>query len=84
MVTVSVADTGIGMTQEEIDRIFDEFYKADSARHDIQSTGLGMSICKRIVEKHGGSIWVESPGPGKGTTVFFTLPAASGPVKPKK
>ena len=84
MVKVSVADTGIGMTQEEIDRIFDEFYKADSARHDIQSTGLGMSICKRIVEKHGGSIWVESPGPGKGTTVFFTLPAASGPVKPKK
>jgi signal transduction histidine kinase len=77
MVKISIADTGIGMTKEEIDRIFDEFYKADSARHDIQSTGLGMSICKRIVEKHGGSIWVESPGPGKGTTVFFTLPAAS-------
>ena len=84
MVKVSVADTGIGMTKEEIDRIFDEFYKADSARHDIQSTGLGMSICRRIVEKHGGSIWVESPGPGKGTTVFFTLPAASVNVKPKK
>jgi signal transduction histidine kinase len=84
MVKISLADTGIGMTKEEIDRIFDEFYKADSARHDIQSTGLGMSICKRIVEKHGGSIWVESPGPGKGTTVFFTLPAASVPVKPKK
>jgi len=84
MVKVSIADTGIGMTKEEIDRIFDEFYKADSARHDIQSTGLGMSICKRIVEKHGGSIWVESPGPGKGTTVFFTLPAASASVKPKK
>ncbi len=73
---ISIADKGIGMTKEEIERIFDEFYKADSARHDIQSTGLGMSICKRIVEKHGGSIWVESKGPGKGTTVFFTLPAA--------
>jgi signal transduction histidine kinase len=84
LVKVSVADIGIGMTKEEIDRIFDEFYKADSARHDIQSTGLGMSICKRIVEKHGGSIWVESPGPGKGTTVFFTLPAASTPVTSKK
>ena len=84
MVKVSVADTGIGMTREEIERIFDEFYKADSARHDIQSTGLGMSICKRIVEKHGGSIWVESPGPGKGTTVYFTLPAAAVAVKPKK
>jgi signal transduction histidine kinase/HAMP domain-containing protein len=73
-VTISITDTGIGMTQEEIGRIFDEFYKADSARHDIQNTGLGMSICRRIVEKHGGTIWVESPGPGKGTTVFFTFP----------
>jgi signal transduction histidine kinase len=73
-IEVSVVDNGIGMTKEQIERIFDEFYKADYARHDIQNTGLGMSICKRIVEKHGGSIWVESPGPGKGTTVFFTLP----------
>ncbi|MBP1661860.1 MAG: multi-sensor signal transduction histidine kinase [Thermoplasmatales archaeon] len=75
-VTISITDTGIGMTQEEIGRVFDEFYKADSARHDIQNTGLGMSICRRIVEKHGGTIWVESPGPGKGTTVFFTFPVA--------
>ncbi len=73
-ITISIKDNGIGMTKAEIDSIFDEFYKADSARHDIQNTGLGMSICKRIVEKHGGSIWVESPGPGKGTTVFFTFP----------
>jgi signal transduction histidine kinase len=78
-VKISIADNGIGMTKEQIERIFDEFYKADSARHDIQNTGLGMSICKRIVEKHGGSIWVESPGPGKGTTVFFTLPTGSSP-----
>lgn len=78
-VTISITDNGIGMTADEIDRIFDEFYKADSARHDIQNTGLGMSICKRIVEKQGGTIWVESPGPGKGTTVSFTLPAGSTP-----
>jgi signal transduction histidine kinase len=84
LVKISITDNGIGMTKEEIDRIFDEFYKADSARHDIQNTGLGMSICKRIVEKQGGSIWVESPGPGKGTTVFFTLPAASPPKQKKK
>lgn len=76
-VTISIRDNGIGMTPEEIGRIFDEFYKADSARHDIQNTGLGMSICKRIVEKHGGRIWVESSGPGEGTTVFFTFPAGS-------
>lgn len=78
-VEVSVKDNGIGMTTEQIERIFDEFYKADFARHDIQNTGLGMSICKRIVEKHGGRIWVESPGPGKGITVFFTLPIGSLP-----
>jgi signal transduction histidine kinase len=77
MVKISIADRGIGMTEGEIARIFDEFYKADSARHDIQSTGLGMSICKRIIEKQGGQIWVESLGRGKGTTVFFTLPAGS-------
>jgi len=74
-VVISITDNGIGMTTEQIERIFDEFYKADYARHDIQNTGLGMSICKRIVEKHGGRIWVESPGPGKGITVFFTMPA---------
>ena len=78
-VKISIVDNGIGMTKEQTERIFDEFYKADSARHDIQNTGLGMSICKRIVEKHGGNIWVESPGPGKGTTVFFTLPTGSSP-----
>lgn len=75
-VLISIKDNGIGMTQAQIDRIFDEFYKADYARHDIQNTGLGMSICKRIVERHGGRIWVESPGPGQGTTVFFTMPRA--------
>ncbi|KYK23172.1 hypothetical protein AYK25_02215 [Thermoplasmatales archaeon SM1-50] len=76
-VVVSVSDNGVGMTKEQLEQIFDEFYKADYARHDIQNTGLGMSICKRIVEKHGGRIWVESRGPGKGVTVFFTMPAGS-------
>lgn len=71
--TISISDTGIGITKEKIDFIFDEFYKADSSRHDIESTGLGLSICKRIVEKHGGRIWVESLGENKGTTFYFTL-----------
>ena len=72
-VTVSVKDTGIGLTEEQLDRIFDEFYKADNSRHDLDSSGLGLAICKRIVEKHGGKIWAESPGPGKGSTLYFTL-----------
>lgn len=62
------------MTSEQIKFIFDEFYKADKSRHDFDSSGLGLSICKRIIEKHKGKIWAESPGPGKGTTIFFTLP----------
>ncbi|MHA1219938.1 MAG: PAS domain S-box protein [Candidatus Heimdallarchaeaceae archaeon] len=73
-VTVSIKDTGMGMTEEQLSHIFDEFYKADLSRHDFDSSGLGMSICERIVEKHGGKIWAESKGEGKGTTVFFTLP----------
>jgi signal transduction histidine kinase len=85
-VVISVTDTGIGLTPEQLDTLFDEFYKADDARHDHKKTGLSLSICKRIVEKHGGKIWVTSPGPGKGTTVCFTLPAAreNEPAHPKR
>ncbi len=72
-IIVSVKDTGIGLESDQIPHIFDEFYKADYSRHDLQSTGLGLSICKRIVEKHGGRMWVESQGKGKGSTFFFTL-----------
>jgi PAS domain S-box-containing protein len=73
-VEVSIQDTGVGMTQQQISHAFEEFYKADDSRHHLQSTGLGLSICKRIVEKHGGRIWIESKGLGKGISVFFTIP----------
>jgi len=73
-ITIFIKDNGIGMNEEQINHIFDEFYKADESRHDFDSSGLGMPICKRIVEKHGGKIWVESEGINKGTTVCFTLP----------
>ena len=73
-IIISIKDTGIGLEKKQIDNIFDEFYKADKSRHDIESSGLGLSICKRIVEKHNGKIWVESPGFNKGSIFFFTLP----------
>jgi PAS domain S-box-containing protein len=73
-VIVSVEDDGMGMTERQKNRIFDEFYKADTSRHDFDSSGLGLPICKRIVEKHGGRIWVESKGIGKGSIFYFTLP----------
>ena len=72
-VKVSVTDNGIGMTEEQLNRIFDEFYMADESRRKIDSSGLGLPICKRIVEKHGGKIWVESAGKGKGSSFYFTL-----------
>ena len=76
-VTISVMDSGVGMTTDQIDRIFDEFYKADESRHDFGSSGLGLPICKRIVEKHGGRIWAESLGLKKGSTFYFTIPSGS-------
>ena len=72
-VKISISDTGIGMTDEQIAHVFDEFYKADSSRHDFESSGLGMTICQRIVELHGGTIWAESEGLGKGSKFIFNL-----------
>jgi len=59
--------------------LFEEFYKADPSRHDLDSSGLGLSICKRIVERAGGKIWAESEGLGKGTTFHFTLRLGTEP-----
>ncbi len=75
-IVFSIKDNGIGMTREQINKMFDEFYKADESRHDFDSSGLGLSICERIVSKHGGDIWALSPGPGKGTTFYFTFEKA--------
>jgi signal transduction histidine kinase len=73
-IILSIKDTGIGLDKNQIKYIFDEFYKADESRHDIESSGLGLAICKRIVEKHNGKIWVESPGLEKGSTFYVSLP----------
>ncbi len=70
---VSVKDVGLGMTPEQIEKVFDKFYRADASNTAIEGTGLGMSIVKYIVEAHGGKVWVESEF-GKGTKVFFTIP----------
>jgi len=72
-VIVTVKDYGIGMDNTQMESIFNEFYKVDGSRHDFESSGLGLPICKRIVEKHGGRIWVESEGIEKGSTFYFTL-----------
>ena len=75
MVLVSVSDTGIGIPENKQSLIFQEFEQVDgSISRSFAGTGLGLSISKRLVELHGGSMWVESTE-GKGSTFFFTLPS---------
>jgi K+-sensing histidine kinase KdpD len=77
---VCVADTGPGMTAEQASHAFDAFYQGDSsAVRKVGGLGLGLHICRRIVEAHGGRIWLES-SPGEGTRVTVALPA-NGPVR---
>ncbi len=71
---VSVSDTGLGLSEADQKRIFEEFQQSDgSSTRKKGGTGLGLFIAKRIVEIHGGRIWVESTL-GKGSTFWFTLP----------
>jgi signal transduction histidine kinase len=76
-VLVEITDTGIGIPQEELPRVFDEFYRAANARKvERDGTGLGLSIVKQIVERHNGQVGVESKE-NSGTKFWFTLPKAT-------
>ena len=69
---ISVADNGIGIDESHVDRIFTIFERLNPLEH-YQGSGIGLSVCKKIVERHGGKIWADS-SVGKGTTMRFTLP----------
>jgi two-component system phosphate regulon sensor histidine kinase PhoR len=71
--SISVADRGGGIPAEHLDRLFERFYRVDGTRAGIKGAGLGLFICKSLVESHGGDISVESQV-GYGTTFTFTLP----------
>ncbi len=69
----AISDQGIGMTPQQVEKVFDKFYRADSSNTAVGGIGLGMSIVKNLIEAHGGRIRVESQQ-GEGTTVRFSLP----------
>jgi len=73
-VKVTVKDSGIGIPQEHLPRVFERFYRADKARsREMGGTGLGLSIVKHVIDLHGGSVGVES-AEGRGSEFWFTLP----------
>jgi signal transduction histidine kinase len=74
-VRMCVADTGIGIPPEKVGSIFDRFAQVDgSATRRYEGTGIGLSLAKEMVEGHGGQIWAESEGEGRGTTIWLTIP----------
>jgi len=74
----SVADTGMGMTEEIKKSLFQKFSRGDGAMMNTSGSGLGLYLAKEIIEAHKGRIWVNSPGPGKGSTFNFELMEVSG------
>ena len=73
LVEVSVADTGVGITPEDQEAVFEEFRQVGTADKKQEGTGLGLALARRLVELHGGQIWVQSRV-GVGSTFSFTLP----------
>jgi two-component system phosphate regulon sensor histidine kinase PhoR len=75
LVELWVSDTGVGIEPGQLARVFERFYKTDPSRAAGTGTGLGLAIAKHLVLAHGGQIWAESPGSGRGSTFRVRLPA---------
>ncbi len=83
MVSFFVKDTGIGIDQKHVPRLFERFYRVDTARsRELGGTGLGLAIVKHLVQAHGGAVWVETE-PGQGSTFWFSLHDKIGPHRIK-
>jgi signal transduction histidine kinase len=76
-VEISVTDTGIGIAPEDQETVFEEFRQVGHSERKAEGTGLGLALCRKFVELHGGRIWVKSQI-GQGSTFTFTLPVRQG------
>ncbi|OGR84487.1 MAG: hypothetical protein A2901_01350 [Elusimicrobia bacterium RIFCSPLOWO2_01_FULL_54_10] len=72
-ISTEITDTGEGISDQDRERIFEQFYQAESSTHKREGMGLGLAIAKEILNLHGGDIGCRSPGPGQGSTFYFTL-----------
>jgi signal transduction histidine kinase len=77
LVEVSVSDTGVGIAPEDQEAVFEEFRQVGTADKKVEGTGLGLTLCRKLVELHGGKIWVKSQV-GQGSTFTFTVPVRPG------
>nr|HPR10689.1 ATP-binding protein [Candidatus Saccharibacteria bacterium] len=73
MIETTVTDRGVGIPSSLIGHVFDKFYRAHQSKNSVGGTGLGLYLCKAIVDAHGGTIWVQSKE-GQGSTFGFLLP----------
>jgi signal transduction histidine kinase len=76
-VEVSVSDTGVGIAPEDQEAVFEEFRQVGTADKKVEGTGLGLTLCRKFVELHGGRIWVKSQA-GAGSKFTFTIPVRYG------
>ena len=72
-VHVSVQDNGLGIPQEEWERIFQDFYRLERPEHEVHGSGLGLALCRKIAQVHGGSLRIAQSSP-EGTTFLLSLP----------
>lgn len=80
-VIIEFTDNGIGISRDELKKVFDSFYRVDESRSSsVKGSGLGLGIVRMIVESHGGRIWLRSDGEGTGTTAVIYLPASGGDI----
>ena len=78
---VGVADTGVGIKSSDLERVFEPFERVETDQNPRrQGTGLGLSLSRRLIELHGGRLWAESDGPGKGSVFRFTIPIEPSPA----